>query len=184
MHFKSRLPKVKVSDRTVSTVQAIVLLLILLAGPLQPLLAQTQLKIGFVNAAKILDQSPQAEQARKRLEKEFAPRDKALVDAQRALRSMEDKLVKDGAVMSDAERRRLEREIRDQRRELKRAQDEFREDFNLRRNEELGKLQRLVYEAIVSLAELEGFDLIVNDGAVIFASKQVDITDKVIGRLK
>ena len=71
----------------------------------QSAIAQTQLKIGFVNAAKILDQSPQAEQARKRLEQEFAPRDKALVDAQRSLRSIEDKLVKDGAVMSEAERR-------------------------------------------------------------------------------
>jgi outer membrane protein len=150
----------------------------------QPAIAQSQIKIGFVNAAKILDQSPQAEQARKRLEKEFAPRDKALVDAQRSLRSIEDKLVKDGAVMGEAERRRLDRQSRDQRRELKRAQEEFREDFNLRRNEELGKLQRLVYEAIVILAKEEGFDLIVNDGAVIFASTQVDITDKVISRLK
>jgi outer membrane protein len=86
--------------------------------------------------------------------------------------------------MNETERRRLDRESREQRRELKRAQDEFREDFNLRRNEELGKLQRLVYEAIVSLAKEEGFDLIVNDGAVIFASQQVDITDKVISRLK
>jgi outer membrane protein len=86
--------------------------------------------------------------------------------------------------MGEAERRRLDRQSRDQRRELKRAQEEFREDFNLRRNEELGKLQRLVYEAIVILAKEEGFDLIVNDGAVIFASTQVDITDKVISRLK
>ena len=86
--------------------------------------------------------------------------------------------------MSDVERRRFDRRIRDQRRELKRAQDEFREDFNIRRNEELGKLQKLVYQAIVNLAETEGFDLIVNDGAVIFASKQVDITDKVLTRLK
>jgi outer membrane protein len=163
----------------------ILLSLLLFAGmSQQPASAQSSLKIGFVNAAKILDQSPQAEQARKRLEKEFAPRDKALVDAQRSLRNIEDRLVKDGAVMSDAERRRLDRESRDQRRELKRAQEEFREDFNLRRNEELGKLQRLVYEAINSLAREEGFDLIVNEGAVIFASQQVDITNKVISRLK
>lgn len=162
----------------------ITLLLILVSSLPLSLYAQTQLKIGFVNAARILDHSPQAEQARKRLEKEFAPRDKALVDAQRTLRTLEDQLVKDGAVINETERRRLDRRIRDQRRELKRAQDEFREDFNIRRNEELGKLQKLVYEAIVNLAETEGFDLIVNDGAVIFASKQVDITDKVLSRLK
>lgn len=143
-----------------------------------------QLKIGFVNAAKILDQSPQAEQARNRLEKEFAPRDKALVDSQKALRRQEEKLSKDGVTMADSERRSLERDILSQKRELKRAQDEFREDFNIRRNEELGKLQRLIYDAIVKLAKEENFDLIVNDSAVIFASGQVDITDKVLKRLR
>jgi outer membrane protein len=174
-----------VFDESIDILKGTIILFLLFTGVLQqPAIAQSQIKIGFVNAAKILDQSPQAEQARKRLEKEFAPRDKALVDAQRSLRSIEDKLVKDGAVMGEAERRRLDRQSRDQRRELKRAQEEFREDFNLRRNEELGKLQRLVYEAIVILAKEEGFDLIVNDGAVIFASTQVDITDKVISRLK
>ena len=85
--------------------------------------------------------------------------------------------------MGDSERRNLERDIIAQQRELKRAQDEFREDFNIRRNEELGSLQRQVYEAIVSLAKEEQFDLIVNDGAVIYASEQVDITDKVLKRL-
>lgn len=160
-------------------------LFLLLGGLLlQIAVAQAaELKIGFVNAAQILDKAPQAELARSRLEKEFAPRDKSLVDAQKSLRSLEEKLARDSAVMGDSERRNLERDILAQQRELKRAQDEFREDFNIRRNEELGSLQRQVYEAIVSLAKEEQFDLIVNDGAVIYASEQVDITDQVLRRL-
>jgi outer membrane protein len=161
------------------------ILFLLLGGLLlQIAVAQAaELKIGFVNAAQILDKAPQAELARSRLEKEFAPRDKSLVDAQKSLRSLEEKLARDSAVMGDSERRNLERDIIAQQRELKRAQDEFREDFNIRRNEELGSLQRQVYEAIVSLAKEEQFDLIVNDGAVIYASEQVDITDQVLRRL-
>lgn len=160
-------------------------LFLLLGGLLlQIAVAQAaELKIGFVNAAQILDKAPQAELARSRLEKEFAPRDKSLVDAQKSLRSLEEKLARDSAVMGDSERRNLERDIIAQQRELKRAQDEFREDFTIRRNEELGSLQRQVYEAIVSLAKEEQFDLIVNDGAVIYASEQVDITDQVLRRL-
>lgn len=160
-------------------------LFLLLGGLLlQIAVAQAaELKIGFVNAAQILDKAPQAELARSRLEKEFAPRDKSLVDAQKSLRSLEEKLARDSAVMGDSERRNLERDILAQQRELKRAQDEFREDFTIRRNEELGSLQRQVYEAIVSLAKEEQFDLIVNDGAVIYASEQVDITDQVLRRL-
>ena len=146
--------------------------------------AQTPLKIGYVNAAKILDQSPLAERARSRLEQEFAPRDASLVSARQALRTLEDQLALDGTTMGDSERRSLERDIRNQRRDLKRAQEEFREDFNIRRNEELSKLQRVVYEAIVNLAKEEGFDLIVNDSAAIFAGPKIDLTDTVMGRLE
>ncbi|MDH5436713.1 MAG: OmpH family outer membrane protein, partial [Gammaproteobacteria bacterium] len=67
--------------------------------------------------------------------------------------------------------------------ELKRKQDEFREDFNIRRNEEFGKLQKRIYEAIVSHAKKEKYDLIISDG-VIYASDTVDITNQVLARLK
>lgn len=176
---------VSVFDVGVLVLKGLRIVLLSLLGLLLVTAAPAQgLKIGFVNAAKILDQAPQAESARNRLEKEFAPRDKGLVDAQRVLRRQEEQLAQDGAVMSETERRKLERDVIAQKRELNRSQAEFREDFNIRRNEELGKLQRLIYETIVQLAKEQNFDLIVNDGAVIFASDQVDITDEVLRRLR
>ena len=140
-------------------------------------------KIGFVSVAKILNSAPQAEAASKRLEQEFAPRQKGLVEAQKALRRQEEKLSKDGAVMGESQRRNMENEVRNQARELKRTSDEFREDFNLRRNEELGKFQKQVLEVINSVAKEEGFDLVVNDGATLYFSPQVDVTEKVLKRL-
>ena len=142
------------------------------------------LKIGFVSVAKILSSAPQAEAASKRLEQEFAPRQKGLVEAQKSVRKLEEKLSKDGAVMSESQRRNLENDIRNQLRDLNRTSAELREDFNLRRNEELGKFQKQVLEVINGLAKEEGFDLVVNDGATLYASPQVDITDKVLSRLK
>lgn len=141
------------------------------------------LKVGFVDAGKVLEEAPQAEDARARLEKEFAPRDRELVKIQKKIRDAEDKLVRDGAVMSESERTRLERDLRASKRDLKRQQDEFRDDLNLRRNEELQKLQRQVFEAIHALAKKENYDVILGDG-VIFANSSVDITPKVIDYLK
>ena len=141
------------------------------------------LKVGYVDASRVLEQAPQAEQARQLLEREFGLRDKALVDAQRELRELEDRLASQGLTLSDVERRQLEQQIRTQGRELERGRQEFREDFNIRRNEELRKLQRLVYQTIVSLAEQEQYDLIVNDGAVIFAAPTVDLTEQILTRL-
>lgn len=141
------------------------------------------LKLGFVNVPKVLDQAPQARAADDRLEKEFGPRDSEIVKMKRDLVAQNDRLAKNAAVMSAAERQRQESDLRQMRREIRRLEDEFREDVNLRRSQELGKLQRLVVEVIQNLAKAEKFDLIISDG-VIYAGDAVDITDKVIARLK
>lgn len=140
-------------------------------------------KIGAVNAIRILEQSPQAERMRNLLEKEFAPRDRELVEAQKALKEMEDRLTKDAPIMSEAERSKLERDIVNERRDLKRNQDEFREDLTFRRNEEIAKIQKDIVDAINTIATENGFDMILNEG-VIYASPKVDISQLVIDQLK
>ena len=85
--------------------------------------------------------------------------------------------------MSDSERSRLERDILQKRRELKRDQDEFREDVNFRRNEEFGQIQKQIVEAIREVAANEKYDLVLGEG-VLYASKAVDITEAVIKKLK
>lgn len=140
-------------------------------------------KIGVVNAPRVLEAAPQADAARKKLEKEFATRDRDLVAAQKDLKGMEDRLVKDGAIMSETERGRLERDIVNKRRELKRDTQEFQEDVNFRRNEEMAKIQQQIAEAITELAAEQKFDMVLGTG-VIYANEKVDITNAVIDRLK
>ncbi len=141
-----------------------------------------ELKIGVVNVAKVLEKAPQAEQAKKRLEKEFSPREKHLISQGKEIKKLEEKLSRDASVMGESERRKLERDILAKKRESKRSQQEFREDFNMRRNEELGKLQRRILEAIRALAKDENFDLLLTEG-VIHASKQIDVTERVQKKL-
>lgn len=157
--------------------------LLLLLGLLPVLVPAAELKIGAVSLVRILDKVPQAEQADKRLQSEFGPRKRALDDAQKSLRNLEQKLSKDTEALGEAQRRKLERDIIAQRREIQRSTQEFREDFNLRRNEELGKLQQQIMEVINSVAREEGFDLILNEGGVLYAGERVDITDRVVQRL-
>ena len=140
-------------------------------------------KVGFVNVAIVLDQAPQAAQARVRIEGEFAPRDREILDQQQRIRTLEDRLVKNVAVLSTSERQRQEAELLRLKRELRRSQEEFREDLNLRRSEELSELQRMVTEVIQDMARSERYDLIMTDG-VVFAGGKVDITKRVIERLK
>ena len=145
--------------------------------------AAADYKIGVVQAVRVLESAPQADAAKKKLESEFAGKDKSLVSKQKELKALEDRAAKDSAIMSESERARLERDVMNMRRELKRDSDEFRDDVNFRRNEEFAKIQKMIVEAIQSIASEQKYDLVLGEG-VIFASKAVDITDLVIDRLK
>lgn len=142
-----------------------------------------ELKIGVINVPRILEQAPQAQAASAKLEKEFAPRNTEMVNAQRTLQAQEEKLGRDGDIMSDEERRNLEREIISGRRDIKRIQEEFRDDLNMRKQEELNKLQRQVMQAIVNIAKQDQYDLIVGEG-VIYAAPKIDLTDRLLKDLE
>jgi outer membrane protein len=157
-----------------------VVLLSAFAGYSGSLLAET--KIGFVDTVKLMESAPQAKSAQSKIEKEFAPREKELVALQRQIKTKEDKLTRDGAVMSESERSKLERDILSKRRDLKRSQEEFRDDLNIRRNEVLAKLQKDMYEAVVALAKEQKFDLIMSQG-VVYSSDRIDITASVLKKL-
>ncbi len=142
-----------------------------------------ELKIGIVNAGVILEKSPQKSQALAKLEKEFLSRSKLLESRFKALREKQEALKKDAVILTTDELKSRERAILTEQRELKRLQDEYSEDFSIRRNEELRKLESEITQTIVDLAEKESYDLIMYQG-VIFASDRTDITDKVLVLLK
>ena len=139
--------------------------------------------IGFVNLPKVLETAPQAQAAQTKLQKEFATRDRDLVAAQNKLKDFEDRLTKDGAIMSEDERQRLERDIINGRRDLKRDTTEFQEDVNFRRNEEMNEIQKIIAEAIIDFGKEESYDLIITNG-VVFASDKTDVTDQITELLK
>jgi len=140
-------------------------------------------KIAFVNQAKLLQKAPQAESARNKLQKEFSKRDKALVSLQKQIKKNATKLQKDAAILSATELNKLKRKITLLRRDLERDKAAFKEDLSIRQNEELVKLQKSVLKSIQKIAKSGKYDLIISDG-VIYASKQIDITDKILAQLK
>ncbi len=138
-----------------------------------------ELRIGVVNIQALMEQAPQTKAAMDALQDEFAPRQREYAAKQKEFEELQAKAQKDVAVMGETERRNAERDLRDLQREVTRLQNEFREDLNLRQNEELGKLQRSLLQEVQDFAEREGYDLIVGDG-VLFASAAVNITNNVL----
>lgn len=140
------------------------------------------LKVGYVNAVRVIEEAPQGVAALKKLETEFSRRDKELVALQNRIRLLNEELQNTVPAQKAADRRAREREALTLQRELKRATAEFREDYNQRRNEELAVLQQVVRKAILDIAKQEKYDLVLHEGTV-YASDSIDITEKVLKKL-
>jgi outer membrane protein len=144
--------------------------------------AAADYKIGFVNTERLFREATPAKRAQAKIEKEFATRDAEIQKLAKQVRDVQASLDRDGATMADAERRNKERDLANQSRDLQRMQREFREDLNLRRNEELAGIQERANKVIQQIAESEKYDLILQD-PVVYASQRIDITDRVIKAL-
>jgi outer membrane protein len=143
-----------------------------------PAMAQ-EMKIGVVNVPVLMDRAPQAKVAMDALQEEFAPRQREILAKQKEYEELGEKVQRDLSVMGETERRNAENDLRNLQREVTRLQNEFREDLNLRRNEELGSLQRSLLQEVQTYAKAMGFDLVVGDG-VLYASDAVNITENVL----
>ena len=140
-----------------------------------------EFKIGFVNTERVFREAAPAVKAQKKLEKEFAARDQELQKMTKQAKDLQTYLEKEGVTISDADRRNKERDLANLNRDFQRLQREFREDLNLRRNEELAQVQERANKVIQSIAEAEKFDLILQEA--VYASPRIDITDKVLKSL-
>jgi len=160
--------------------RSIPLLLILLSMPVTA--QESANKIGFVNTARVLKEAPQARKVEERLKAEFGPRETQLKGKRSEILELEEMLKSDSQA-SATTRRKLEREIRLKVSQLKFLEQEFREDQNLRRNEEIRKLQQVISNVLKMQGDSGKFDLILTEG-VSYVSDQIDITTQTIEMLK
>jgi outer membrane protein len=141
-----------------------------------------EFRVGFVNTERLFREAAPAKRAQQKLEREFAARDADIQKLSKQVQALQATLERDGVTMAEPERRNKERDLANLTRDLQRAQREFREDLNLRRNEELSSVQERANKVIQQIAEAEKYDLIVQD-PVVYASQRIDITEKVIKAL-
>jgi len=148
--------------------------------------ANADIKIGFVKVDQILKDAPQASESNKKLESEFKVRTEKLKKEIADLNDQEKEFKKNSLTMSDSDKEKKQKKLQNMRIDIQRSERELREDIDLRRREEITKLQNKVTKVIESLAEKEKFDLILYTG-VAYASDKIDITPlilKELGNLK
>ena len=140
-----------------------------------------ELKIGFVDQERITRESAPADRASKQLEKEFAPRAQEMQRREAQMKTMQGQLEKDALTMSESDRRAKEQELGRLTLDFQRMQREYREDLNLRRNQELGALFERANRVIKQIAEAEKYDVILQEA--VYRNPRIDITDRVLKAL-
>jgi len=149
---------------------------------LLPFTIHAEIKIGYVVVEKVLKDAPQTASSNKKLEKEFKSRTDALQKKGKAIQAQEKDYKKNSLTMSDSDKQKAQKKIQNAKIEIQRIERELREDIDIRRREEIGKLQEQINKSIEELAEKEKYDLILYQG-VAYASKGIDITDDLIKTL-
>jgi outer membrane protein len=153
-------------------------------GLLAVLPAWADPKIGVVDPQRLLQESPQGKAVQDSMRAEFAPRERTLQAQAQSIKAKQEKLQKDGATMTDEQRIRAEKELRDGERDFERARGEFQDDITARRNEEYSRLQRTLGEEVRSYAKAQNFDVILSGEAVIYATPAYDITPAILTALQ
>jgi outer membrane protein len=156
------------------------ILLMFLMVVAMPVTAQ-QLSVGYVDMKRVLDSAPQVLAGRDQLDLEFRPRNEAIEFQERQVQSMEDRLQL-GDIAEDA-RIRLERDLREMRRNVNRQKEDLRDELSFRRTEEVQKLEDQINQAVQVIANNNGYDLILSS-PVVYADPSLDITQLILDQLK
>lgn len=153
-----------------------------LCGLLAAQQASAEMKIGVVNFQKLMEEAPQVKTAMQALQNEFGPRQRELVTMQNDLKSRQEKLEKEAAVMAEADRVKAEKVLRDEQREFSRKGGEFQDDLSTRKNEEIGKVQRYLVQEVQTYSSAQGYDLVLVES--LYTKPSLDITAQILDILK
>ena len=145
--------------------------------------AAAEVKVGVVDIAKLFEESPQAKVVQEGLRAEFQPRLTQLMAQEQGLKTRNDKYQKDAATMAPDQRTKAEKDLRDSAREIERKKAELQDDSNAKRQEEMNKLQRLLFGEVREYAKAQNYDIVIAEG-VLYATPTVDITAAVLAALQ
>lgn len=143
-----------------------------------------ELKIGVVDRATLLQQSPQAQAATKVMEQKFGSRGKDLVAQQNKIKDLQDQINRNGAVMSAGQLQSLENQLDSLQQDFRRKQDDFQADVNSQRNQELSELQAAIDKAAQKFAKAQNYNLIIDKGVTYYADGTVDVTNQVFSQMQ
>lgn len=142
-----------------------------------------ELKIAVVDVNAAVGQTQEAQTFLSDVQAQLKPDQDRIRELTAEKSRIEERVERDGEVMSDEERVKLSEEYDRVTSDLKYRAESYQKALNRRRNELFGRMGPRVQAALDDMVQLEGYDMIVPVGAVIYVNPKHDITRKLAEKL-
>lgn len=141
------------------------------------------LKIGYVDLQKALNQSATGKAALEKLKKDIEKENTILKEREEEVKKLEEELSKQGFMMKESERERKTEEYRRKGRDFDRYKEDIRRDIMMKEREMTARIVSELIKLAQKIGQEEGFTVILEKGEIVlFASDNIDLTDKLINR--
>jgi outer membrane protein len=141
-----------------------------------------ELKIGFVDIQKAINECQAGKEAKRAITKEVEKFQRLIADKQRELQTMKESLDKQSPMLNPEAKATKEKEYQTKLREFQRWGEDSQNEINQKRIEMERNVSLGLQKVIQKLGADEGYTLVLekNEAIVLFASKSIDLTDRVI----
>jgi outer membrane protein len=155
--------------------------ILILGGWLGSVLA-ADIKIGFVDIQKAVNECNAGKEAKKTIVKEVEKFQRLIAEKQKELQTIKDSLEKQAPMLTPDARATKEKDLQTKGREFQRWGEDYQNEINQKRIEIERNISLGLQKVIQKVGADEGYTLIVekNETIVLFASKSIDLTDKII----
>ncbi|MDK1022948.1 MAG: OmpH family outer membrane protein [Gammaproteobacteria bacterium] len=164
-------------------IHRILLILALAVAGLVATTAWAEVKIAVVDVQKAILRSEQAKTYMLQIQNEFKGEEDEIRTLQSDAAALLERLQKDGEVMSDSEKRKLQLKIEDKNSDFLYLRKKLQRQIDDRQQELFAGIDQKVQKAIEELVMSDDFDLILPRQAALYVADLYDITRKVTEKL-
>ncbi|MCC5791973.1 MAG: OmpH family outer membrane protein [Legionellaceae bacterium] len=140
--------------------------------------------IAVVDLQKIMQTTPKMQVIQQKLEKDFSPRREKLVKMEEVLKNDMEKLNRDAAVLSNTEKKDLQKKIMESRQKFEQDGQAYQQELNTAHNKAMQSLYDEVSKIIAAIAVKQKYDLVLQKDAAPYSASKLDITAQVLEQLK
>ena len=141
-------------------------------------------KIAYVSVEKILTEAPQVQAVNDSMLERFGGRKTELQEMEKEINEMQENYKRNELVMTEDKLNELKNSVIAKIQEFKQKEAVLQQEVATVRNQELAVLQQSVRSIIEDIAKAEKYDLILTSEGVAYANEKLDISNKVLERMK